>query len=118
MDGGIVYAINYHQELCIIDPLSAQILFKRRITELGSSSEIIPAQMMQVTSDIMAIGCLCKPSQEQIEDSTPYLLILTGNLLDSQAKMDLKTFPMTLERNRKINPENPPDFRFHYVQER
>jgi len=118
LDGSVIYAINDHQELFLIDPLNVQILFKRRINELGISSDMIPTQMMQVTSNIMVIGCLCKSSQEQIEDSTPYLLILTGDLLNPEAKMDLKSSSMISGQIRKINPEKLPDFRFHYVKER
>jgi len=116
VDGEVIYAINYHQELFTLDPLKAQIISKRKIDEIGDISSVIPTQMMQVTPEIMVIGSMCKAPQEQLESSTPYLLILSGDLLDPQAKLKLVRFKMNLLG--RISPEKLPDFRFHYVKER
>ncbi len=112
LDGGFIYAINYDQELCILDPLSVKVLSKRKIDEFGNISHMIPTQMMQLTSEIMVIGSICKDPEGQIENSTPYLLVLCGDLLDAQSKLSFTPFQMSL------SPEKMPDFRFHYVKER
>ncbi len=112
INGAIIYGINYRQELCIIDPLNAQILSKRKIDELKTPSETIPIQIIQVTPKVMAIGALCGG---HIESSIPHLLLLCGDLLDPQAKINLTLFEMPLSQS--MHPQKLPDFRFHYVKE-
>lgn len=116
MDGGLIYAINYHQELFIIDPLNVQIVSRRKIVELETTSTIISIQMMQISPKIMVIGSLTKSLQDPIENSVPYLLLLSGDLLDPNAGFNRVDFKMHL--SQAIKPERLPDFRFHYVKER
>lgn len=112
LDGGIIYAINYHQELFLIDPLNAQVVSKRKLDGFGNT----PTQMMQLTPEIMVIGSICSGPEEQIESSTPYLFVMYGDLLDAQAKLNFFLFQMN--SNQIMHPEKLPDFRFHYVKER
>lgn len=116
MDGGLIYAINYHQELFMIDPGNAQIIGRRKIEELKNSSQIISIQMMQIDPNILLIGSLFKEPDEKIERSTPYLLILFGDLMDPQAKLNFLPFEMNC--SQIINSKRLPNFCFHYVRER
>ncbi len=116
VDGGLIYAMNYHKELFFIDPMNAQIVSKRKIDELETIFTTIPTQMMQISPRIMVIGSLCKSLQDPIENSNPYLLLLCGDLLDPDARFSSYNFKMHL--SQAIKPEKLPDFRFHYVKER
>ena len=113
LDGGVIYAINYHQELLLIDPITAMIISKRKIDELKDFQTVISIQMMQIDPKLIVIGSLCKSPSEGFGSSIPYLFVLSGDLLSPEAKIDLISFKMSLKG--KIDPEKLLYFRFLYV---
>jgi len=118
VDGGLIYAINYRQELFIIDPMNVQIVSKRKIDDLQTTFTTFPTQMMQITPNITVIGSLCKSRPYPYEDFVPYLLILAGDLLDPNARFNIVPLKMHLSQRVDLDKLADIRFHFHYVKER
>ena len=99
-----------------MDPVSLQIISKRKLNELSDTSQAESSYIFQITPSTIAVGSYCKGKTEPFESSVPSLHLISGNFFDPNASLNSLYFHMPMVR--VFNPDKPPVFRFSYLPER